>query len=85
MDVKGRGSDIELQDIEGQVTVNGTFVGQKQFRNLAKPFRYEGSMVELNAEKLPGQIRFEAPLPRPPALLRRRRPARASGAMRPRA
>jgi DUF4097 and DUF4098 domain-containing protein YvlB len=59
LDLKGRGNDVEFQDIDGQVIVNGTFVGQVQFRNLAKPLRYEGSMVQLNAEKLPGQIRFE--------------------------
>ena len=59
VDVKGRGNDIELQDIEGQVVVNGTFTGQKQFSNLAKPLRYEGSSLEVNAEKLPGQFRFE--------------------------
>ena len=59
VDLKGRGNDVELQDIDGQVIVNGTFVGQVQLRNLAKPLRYEGSSVQLNAEKLPGQIRFE--------------------------
>lgn len=59
VDLKGRGNDVELQDINGQVIVNGTFVGQIQLRNLAKPLRYEGSMVQLNAEKVPGQIRFE--------------------------
>jgi len=59
LDLKGRGNDVEFQDIGGQVIVNGTFVGQVQLRNLAKPLRYEGSMVQLNAEKLPGQIRFE--------------------------
>ena len=59
VDLKGRGNDVELQDIDGQVIVNGTFVGQIQLRNLAKPLRYEGSMVQLNAEKVPGQIRFE--------------------------
>jgi DUF4097 and DUF4098 domain-containing protein YvlB len=59
VDLKGRGNDIELQDIDGQVSVNGTFVGQVQLRNLAKPLRYEGSTVQLNAEKIPGQVRFE--------------------------
>lgn len=59
VDLKGRGNDVEFQDIDGQVAVNGTFVGQVQLRNLAKPLRYEGSMVQLNAEKIPGQIRFE--------------------------
>lgn len=59
LDLKGRGNDIELQDIDGQVTVNGTYAGQIQFQNLAKPLRYEGSMLQFNLEKLPGQIRFE--------------------------
>lgn len=59
VDLKGRGNDIELQDIDGQVTVNGTYAGQIQFRNLAKPLRYEGSMLQLSCEKLPGQVRFE--------------------------
>ncbi len=59
IDLKGRGNDIELQDVDGQVTVNGTYVGQVQLRNLANPLRYEGSMVQLNAEKVPGQVRFE--------------------------
>jgi DUF4097 and DUF4098 domain-containing protein YvlB len=59
VDLKGRGNDIELQDIAGQVSINGTYVGQVQFRNLEKPLRYEGSVTQLNVEKLPGQIRFE--------------------------
>ncbi len=59
VDLKGRGNDIELQDIAGQVTVNGTYVGQVQFRNIAKPLRYEGSLLQLSLEKLPGQVRFE--------------------------
>ncbi len=59
VDLKGRGNDIELQDIGGQVTVNGTYVGQVQLRNLAKPLRYEGSLLQLNLERLPGQVRFE--------------------------
>jgi hypothetical protein len=60
IELKGRGNDIELQDIGGLVTINGTWVGQKQFRNLSQPLRYDGSMLQLSCEKVPGQVRFES-------------------------
>jgi hypothetical protein len=56
VDLKGRGQDLELTDISGTVTVNGTYVGQVQFRNLTQPLRYEDPQVTLNLEKLPGQV-----------------------------
>jgi DUF4097 and DUF4098 domain-containing protein YvlB len=56
VDLKGRGQDVELQNITGQVTVGGTYVGQIQLRNLAQPLRYEDPQITLNLEKLPGQV-----------------------------
>ncbi len=56
VDLKGRGQDLELQNIAGQVTVGGTYVGQIQLRNLAQPLRYEDPQITINCEKLPGQI-----------------------------
>jgi DUF4097 and DUF4098 domain-containing protein YvlB len=56
VDLKGRGQDVELQNIAGQVTVAGTYVGQIQLRNLAQPLRYEDPQITLNLEKLPGQV-----------------------------
>ena len=58
VDLKGRGQDLELQDISGQVTVAGTYVGQIQLRNLAQPLRYDDPQITLNCEKLPGQARL---------------------------
>jgi Toastrack DUF4097 len=58
IDLKGRGQDVELQDITGQVTVAGTYVGQIQLRNLAQPLRYDDPQVTFNCEKLPGQARL---------------------------
>ena len=60
IDLKGRGQDLELSDIAGPVTVNGTYVGQIQLRNLMQPLRYEDPQVTLNVEKLPGQVRMGA-------------------------
>jgi len=56
IDLKGRGQDVELQDVAGQVNVGGTYTGQIQLRNLARPLRYEDSRIAVNCEKLPGQI-----------------------------
>jgi Toastrack DUF4097 len=58
IDLKGRGQDLELQDISGTVTVAGTYVGQIQLRNLAQPLRYDDPQVTLSCEKLPGQARM---------------------------
>jgi DUF4097 and DUF4098 domain-containing protein YvlB len=56
IDLKGRGQDLELQDISGQVTVAGTYVGQVQLRNLAQPLRYEDPQITVSCEKVPGQV-----------------------------
>lgn len=60
VDLRGRGDDVELQDIAGQVNVEGTYTGALQFRNLAKPLRYQGAQVEFSAEKVPGQVRVSS-------------------------
>ena len=56
VDLKGRGQDLDLQNIDGLVRINGDFLGQVQFKNLAQPLRLEGSHMELHFEKLPGQL-----------------------------
>ncbi len=56
VELKGHGQDVDLQNVIGQVSVNGDFLGQIQMRNLAQPVRFEGAHVDLQFEKLPGQI-----------------------------
>jgi DUF4097 and DUF4098 domain-containing protein YvlB len=59
VDIKSsRGQDIELENIEGQVTIGGSFSGDQQFRNLSRPLRFDNSQTELAVEKVPGQIRM---------------------------
>ena len=58
VDLKGRGADVDLQNIGGPVTIAGVYSGVIQFRNLAKPLRFNGQVTELNIEKLPGQVRM---------------------------
>jgi DUF4097 and DUF4098 domain-containing protein YvlB len=57
VELKGRGDDVELRNIAGLVTVNGTYVGDILLSNLAQPLRWEDPQNSLSLEKLPGQIR----------------------------
>ena len=43
IDLQGRGSDVELENIAGQVTISGSFSGSLNFKNLAKPLQFEGT------------------------------------------
>jgi hypothetical protein len=58
VDVKGGGHDIDLQNIEGPVTIAGSYTGVLQFRNLSKPMRFNGERTDFNIQKLPGHIRM---------------------------
>ena len=49
VELKGRGNNVELDTIGGQVDVNGNFGGELDFRNLAKPLRYQGPQTDLRS------------------------------------
>jgi len=61
LEVQGsRGSDVELENIAGQVTINGPFNGTLDFKNLAKPLQFEGARnTELNVAAVPGRINMD--------------------------
>lgn len=60
VDLQGRGSDLELENIKGQVTVNGSYMGTLDFKNLAKPLQFEGTRnTELHAQAVPGRISMD--------------------------
>lgn len=56
--LKGRGEDLELQNIGGPVIVNAVYVGDIQLNNLAQPLRWDDSINSFDFEKLPGQVRM---------------------------
>jgi DUF4097 and DUF4098 domain-containing protein YvlB len=58
VELKGRGTDLELQDIAGPVTIAATYVGTVQFRSLARPVRYEADNTQFTAEGVPGEVRL---------------------------
>lgn len=56
VELKGRGQDVELENIEGQVSMNANYSGEVQLRNLAKPLHYESDQTELRIARLPGHL-----------------------------
>ena len=56
----GRGSDLEMENIAGQVTIHGAYVGTLDFKNLAKPLEFEGARnTELRVAAVPGNINMD--------------------------
>jgi DUF4097 and DUF4098 domain-containing protein YvlB len=58
VEVRGRGNDVDLNNIAGQVTVNGSFYGELSFRAIGKPLRFESSQTELRFEGISGEVRM---------------------------
>jgi DUF4097 and DUF4098 domain-containing protein YvlB len=58
VEVQGRGNDVELENIAGLVTIGGSYAGALDFKNLAKPLRFESANTDLRVEALPGHISF---------------------------
>ena len=59
VEIKGRGSDIELEDMAGPVSVDGAYNGTIELRKLAKPLRFNGPRANLSVER-PGQSEYVA-------------------------
>jgi len=60
VELQGNGADLELENIAGQVTVNGSYRGTLEFKNLAKPLQFEGSRnTELHAQAIPGRLTMD--------------------------
>ncbi|HEY3836453.1 MAG TPA: DUF4097 family beta strand repeat-containing protein [Bryobacteraceae bacterium] len=59
LELRGTGTDLQLEDIIGQVNIQGNYYGTLNFRNLAKPLHFESEQTELRVEKLPGSISMD--------------------------
>lgn len=56
LELKGRGRDIDLENISGQVTISGGYSGETTMRNIASPVRFESSVTEIRIGKIPGNL-----------------------------
>jgi DUF4097 and DUF4098 domain-containing protein YvlB len=59
VDVKGRGEDLELGNVGGEVVVNGSYSGDISFRDIKKQLTFTSPVTELSVAHIPGQIRFD--------------------------
>lgn len=57
--ISGRGRDVDVQDVQGTVTVDGGFSGNIKFQNVAKPVRYTSTQTDLSMERIPGRMEME--------------------------
>jgi DUF4097 and DUF4098 domain-containing protein YvlB len=56
LELKGRGRDIELENITGQVVVSGGYSGETSMRNIGSPVRFESSVTDIRLGKIPGTL-----------------------------
>lgn len=59
LDLRGTGQDLQIEDVTGQVSIQGSFFGTLDFRNLAKPLHFESDQTDLRVQKLPGTINMD--------------------------
>jgi DUF4097 and DUF4098 domain-containing protein YvlB len=57
-EIEGRGEDVELEEIEGQVSLKGSYSGELSMRKLARPFEFKSRRTDLRIEQIPGQLRI---------------------------
>ncbi|MBE0659731.1 MAG: DUF4097 family beta strand repeat protein [Bryobacteraceae bacterium] len=56
VELRGRGRDIELENVTGQVMVEGGYSGETIMRNIGSQVRFDSSVTELRAGKIPGTL-----------------------------
>lgn len=59
IELKGRGRDIELENVTGQVTISGGYSGETTMRNISSPVRFESSVTEIRVAKIPGTLNLD--------------------------
>jgi DUF4097 and DUF4098 domain-containing protein YvlB len=59
IELRGRGSDVELENISGEVTIGGDYTGTISLRAIAKPVHLESMRTQLDARQVNGYIRLE--------------------------
>jgi DUF4097 and DUF4098 domain-containing protein YvlB len=59
VNLRGRGTDVELTRIAGQVIVSGEYSGTVSLRDCVKPVRLESMRTDLYVQQVPGEIRLD--------------------------
>jgi DUF4097 and DUF4098 domain-containing protein YvlB len=59
VELHGRGGDVDLENIAGQVTIGGDYTGTVSLRALAKPVRLESMRTQFDARQVTGYVRLD--------------------------
>ena len=59
VDLRGHGSDVDLNKVQGQVTIDGDYTGTVSLRALDKQARVQNLHTGLQVEQVPGEIRLD--------------------------
>jgi DUF4097 and DUF4098 domain-containing protein YvlB len=57
--LRGHGSDVDLEKIAGQVTINGDYDGTVSLQDVAKPVRVENIRTQMDVQQIAGEIRLD--------------------------
>ncbi|HEX8985468.1 MAG TPA: DUF4097 family beta strand repeat-containing protein [Bryobacteraceae bacterium] len=55
----GRGRDVDLDTVAGEVVLTGSYSGDLQLRNLAKALRIQAPNTDLRVARVPGQLHMD--------------------------
>jgi DUF4097 and DUF4098 domain-containing protein YvlB len=60
LELEGRGgTDVQLENIAGQVTINGAYSGTLEFKNIEKPLHFESEQTDLRIQQIPGSFTMD--------------------------
>lgn len=54
--LRGRGNDVTLRDVTGDVDIEGTYVGTMEMQNIANPVRIDNGRMQFEARRIGGQL-----------------------------
>lgn len=56
--LKGSGRDVEIENVGGQVVIDGSYSGETSVRNVAKAVRFQSPVTDLRLERVPGELQI---------------------------
>ena len=59
VDVRGSAANLDVHQVSGPVTIEGTYTGDVTLKELAKPIRFKSPRTDFNAIAVPGEIHID--------------------------
>jgi hypothetical protein len=59
VDVRGSAANLDVHQMSGPVTIEGTYTGDVTLKDLAKPVRFKSPRTDFNAIAVPGEIHID--------------------------